>query len=80
MLKAIRNESQLKYPLYEPRKLRCGKGIAQIKPKQAKDDERHAYPMDQLIGWILMIFGILVEVNINRAQVLFNYRRVFLPL
>jgi hypothetical protein len=36
--------------------------------------------MDQLIGWILMILGVLVEVNINRAQFFLNYRLSFLTL
>ena len=34
--------------------------------KQTKHDQRDANPVNQLIGWILMAFGVFIKINIHR--------------
>ncbi len=44
-------------------------------PHYAEYDQRHTYPMDQFIGWVLMAFGILGKVDIDRT--LFDLYLIF---
>ena len=54
-------------------KFEVRKGYRPQQTKQAKHNQRNTYPMNQLVCWILMIFGILIKIDINGPPG-FNHR------